>query len=115
MVESMSGRKIAGGSRNSMAITHASVRSSPVLDRRRRRRSQREHSAVAPGGSGGMLCVKPQSAQVIVIRREILRFAVQEQFPHGSGRRSYRAAIACAASWSRVYESRARHDTLLED
>src|ERR1041385_9321958 len=67
IVESISGSRNAGGSSRRTSAAQPSVRLKPLRECRARVRSQRWHSASAPGGSGGMYCISPQSAQVIVI------------------------------------------------
>src|ERR1051325_6421852 len=60
----------AGGRRRKTATAQAKVRSNPVAVRFAIVRSQRWHSATPPAGSSGTCCIHPQSAQVIVMRRD---------------------------------------------
>src|SRR5438309_11630011 len=66
IVDPISGRNAAKGSRITTAIAHANAIALPVADRRASNRSHRWHSAVPPAGRSGMACVAPQSAQVTV-------------------------------------------------
>jgi tryptophan-rich sensory protein len=79
IVESINGMKTAGQISTKTAAAHASGTSNPTRERRASRRSQRWHSAIPPGGSAGMTCVAPQSAQVIVVAKR--GGLVQEEFP----------------------------------